>query len=119
MSYQNVSFGPGLSRFADPVSQMEAQFTAKTSKVKLPSAAVTQVVTQDLLVSVPKTITSECSPCATDVVNNSIRVKVTFIRDDAAAITALRTEMNRLLDLAISSANFTAGFVPPVSSTLA
>lgn len=115
--YQATVNGPGSVVFVNPQNEAEARFTAKATKVVLPSKKAVTVVTQELLFTTPKTLAdAECSPCATDVINNSARIKLNFIRGDATAIAALRLEVNRLLDKALASYYFADGFVPPISS---
>lgn len=117
-NYQAVDAVHGNILFVDPNSGHQARFIGKSTKVSLPSKARVDMVSQDILFTVAKDVTSECSPCATDTVNNSVRIKATFIHGDAAALTAMRTEINRLLDKAITDYNFVKGFVPPASATL-
>lgn len=118
MSYQATENKPGMVHFVNPVNGDVAQFTAKVVKVTTPSKATINMVNQDLLVQTRKAVVSECDPCGSGDVNNSVRVKCTFIQADAAQLTAMRVEVNRLMDLAIAQYNFTAGFVPPISATL-
>lgn len=118
MSYQATENKPGMVHFVNPVTGDIAQFTGKVTKVTTPSKSVVSVVNQDLLYQTRKSVVSECDPCGATEVNNSIRIKCTFIQADAAQLTAMRAEVNRLMDLAIAQYNFTVGFVPPLSATL-
>lgn len=117
--YQTTVNSPGSITLVNPQSNAEARFVGKTTKVTLPSKASAQVVTQELLYTVPKSLENECSPCGTEVINNSLRLKLNFIRGDATAIAAMRTEVNRLLDKALADYYFADGFVPPISSNFA
>lgn len=118
MLYQAVDAVHGNILFVNPANGNQARFMGKSTKVTLPSKAAVQVVSQDILYTTVKDVTSECSPCATDTVNNSVRIKATFIHGDTASLDAMRVEINRLLDKAIADYNFAKGFVPPASATL-
>lgn len=69
--------------------------------------------------SVPSAVAS-CNPeaCA-GTINEAVKVEFNIKGGDTASLAGLRSEVNRVLDIALADHNFANGIVPPVSTTFA
>lgn len=116
--YQNVGFETNKSSFVD-VSNVAGPNTVSFSNksVGVPtSVGVTKMVSGHVVLTVPFEV--DCSEqCNGATLNESLRLQWNIRQADIAQLAALRTELNRVLDQAITDYHIGSGLVPPVYAT--
>lgn len=118
-NYINTGFVPGASEYAntaDPRHISTTSFTGKSANVRVGTA--TQRMTSTALTIVePFGVVSCDNQCEVGQLNQSIKVQINAKYGDSQAITSMRAELNRLLDI-WQAANMAYGVVPPVDTNL-
>ena len=115
-NYQNTEAVPGRSVFIDTAQTLPSEVTFTASRRKGNVAGKVVVFDRGAIVLRTDKTTTPCgADCAVEV-TETIRVEFSVL-DGAASLEALRTEINRLLDSAITNYGFSRGLVPPVSAT--
>ena len=118
-AYQNTSVMDGKARFVSISTQgdvTEAIFTSKSTQVPVGQGIKAPMITDTLTVARPKDVACPADSCAKVYVGNNVKINVTAVRGDTAAITALVTEAIRLLT-AWRAMNADYGVLPPATST--
>lgn len=118
-TYINTGFVPGHSEYAETTDVRHvhtAVFAAKSSNVKVASATQRMVSTTLTLVQ-PFGVVACDDACEVGQLNQSIKVQINAKYGDATAITSMRAEINRLLDIWQAN-NLAFGVVPPVDTNL-
>lgn len=118
MSYQNIGFEAQKSIFADVQSNIAGPntivFVNSDKNAPVAGGARVKMVSGHITVNEPFTVGE---PGAQTTLNAS--VKLQWNCQYKGSLTALRAEMNRVLDKAIADYNLTSGLVPPVYATFA
>ena len=118
-NYINTGFVPGASEYAnteDPRHVATTSFTGKSASVRVGTA--TQRMTSAALTIVePFGVVSCDNQCEVGQLNQSIKVQINAKYGDSQAITSMRAELNRLLDIWQAN-NMAYGVVPPVDTNL-
>lgn len=118
-NYINTGFVPGASEYAnteDTRHVSTASFTAKSASVKVGTA--TQRMTSGALTLVKPFGVIACDgECEVGQLNESVKVQINVRYGDLTSLTAMRTEVNRLLDIWQAN-NLAFGVVPPVDTDL-
>lgn len=117
--YFNNGFAPDKSSFVDVDSNVgqvnSLVFTNKSTNV-VTSVGQTKMVSGHISLTVPFKVS--CSEECQDItLNESLRVQWNMRYDSTEALSALRAEVNRVLDEAIASYGLQKGLVPPVFAT--
>lgn len=109
--YQNVAFSGSTSAFVDVNQKREVAFSARRVNSTVAGNPVRFVKASIVLRGEAEAPVcgNECGP----TVAESIKLELSVL-DGAERLTALRGELNRLLDKAISEYNFAKGLTPPV-----
>lgn len=116
-SYQNVSAENGRSKFIriKPDGTLdELYFTAK--RTSLPIGGGSRVNTASAGLTLNSQVNVAPVGEIPQLVGNSVKVTFNILSGDSAALTALRTEINRVLDAAIAQYNLGQGLVPPTAA---
>lgn len=113
--YQNVAFDRNKSTFVevstDAQHQTEASFTSRDVRAKIGSSVI-PMVSGGLTLRKQSDAESCGQDCPVTVVEScSFQFSV---KQGAASLSALRTELNRLFDEAVVEYHLTDGLVPPV-----
>lgn len=119
MPYINQTHGLDKATFVEPrVDGYLSTITVKTkrSDVRLGSSSVAMVSLSALFTD-PLVVTECGSVCPVGVLNETARVELNVRRGDVAKITALRAEVNRVLDTWITEFHAASGVLPPASAT--
>ena len=117
--YQNTSVMDGKARFVSIATNgdvTEAIFTSKSTQVPVGQGIKTPMVTDTLTLARPKDVSCPDASCTKVFVGNNVKINVTAVRGDTAAITAMLTEAIRLLN-AWRAMNADYGILPPATST--
>lgn len=118
MTYQNTGFENQKSIFSDvqsnPVGANVVTFVNATKNAPVAGGARVRMVSGSVSFVSPFLAGEEGSGT---VLHESVKLQWNFRYQNATTLTALRSEMNRVLDKAIAHANLTSGLVPPVSTT--
>lgn len=111
--YQNIGFNTDKSTFIG-VNQPkpEIAFSAKRVNVSLKNG-IAPMVKATVSLRQEKEVTPCGSTCA-ETVMESAQISFSILRGDDASLTALRSELNRLVDAALANYLLTDGRVPPV-----
>lgn len=118
MSYQNVSAENGRSKFikVKPDGTLdELYFTAKRTSLPIGGGVRVNTASAGLTLNSQVNVASEGE--IPTLVGNSVKVTFNIKSGDAAALTALRAEVNRVLDVALAQYNLGQGLVPPTAAT--
>lgn len=118
-AYQNTSVMDGKARFVSLTNEgavTEAIFTSKSTQVAVGQGIKTPMVTDTLTVARSKDVSCPDSLCPNVYVGNNVKINITAVRGDTAAITAMVTEAIRLLN-AWRAMNADYGLLPPATST--
>ena len=118
-TYVNTGFVPGSSNYTaidDPMHVSTLAFNAKASTVKV-NSATQRMVAATLSMVQPFGVTACDDGCEVGQLNQSIKVQINCKYGDANSITAMRAELNRLLDIWQAN-NLAYGVVPPITSDL-
>lgn len=113
--YQNVGFEPNRSSYVDVSNVAGPNTVAFTNKsVAVPtSVGATKMVSGAITVTQPFEV--DCSEqCNGATLNESVKVQWNIRYANLARLTALRAEVNRVLDAAITDYHICEGLVPPV-----
>lgn len=117
--YINTGFVPGASEYADTTDTRHvttASFTAKSASVKVGN--VSQRMTHGALTLVkPFGVTACGDDCEVGQLNESVKVQINVRYGNSTSLTAMRAEINRLLDI-WQAKNLAYGVVPPVDTDL-
>lgn len=103
--------------FVDPSTEGAATFTAKSNVLTVGKTKVTMVNATARLNQPVAVGTPECDPCGQPSVSSGCEIRFNIVKGDAVNLASLRTELNRLVDVAIADYNLLAGLLPPPSST--
>lgn len=116
MSYQNTGFNTGTSTFVDVNQNYEITFASRKVAAKVGAFSVPMVKAAATL-RASSEATACGSECPLPIVES---VKIEFsVTQGAASLEALRAELTRLVDKAISDFHLTDGLVPPVFAAFA
>lgn len=120
VKYQNIGFAADKASFIDAVTNTAGAnsliFANSVKQAPLAGGAKSPMVSGSLTVNIPTSVTVDQ---AVTVLNESLKIQWNFSRGTTASLTALRAEMNRVLDKAIADYNLTMGLVPPVYADFA
>lgn len=118
-NYINTGFVPGASEYANTENSRHVattSFTGKSASVRVGTA--TQRMTSTALTIVePFGVMSGNGQDEVGQLNQSIKVQINAKYGDSQAITNMRVELNRLLDIWQAN-NMAYGVVPPVDTNL-
>lgn len=113
--YQNVAFERNRSAFIDTATTTEATFTARPVTANINGTNV-PMVRGELALRRETLAGASCGVYCPPVIGEMVKLSFS-VEQGAASLGALRTEMNRLFDKAVSDYNLTKGLVPPVYAT--
>lgn len=111
--YQNIGFNTDKSTFIGANEpKPEITFSAKRVNVALKNG-IAPMVKATVSLRQEQAVTPCGSTCAESVME-SAQISFSILRGDDASLTALRSELNRLVDAALANYLLTDGYVPPV-----
>lgn len=119
MPYINQTHGLDKATFVAPREDGYLDtITVKTkrSDVRLGNSSVAMVSLSALFTD-PFAVAECGSACPVGVLNETARVELNVRRGDTGRITALRAEVNRVLDTWITEFHAASGVLPPASAT--
>lgn len=118
-NYINTGFVPGASEYADTSDTKHvASLTLGGKSAVVKVATATQRMTNSSLTLVKPFGVLACdAECEVGQLNESIKVQINVRYGNNDAITAMRAELNRLLDIWQAN-NMAYGVVPPVDTNL-
>lgn len=117
--YVNTGFVPGHSDYvetSDTRHVSTATFTAKSANVRV-STATQRMVSAGLTVVQPFGVAACDDTREVGQLNESIKLQINAKYGDTTAVTRMRAELNRLLDVWMAN-NLAYGVVPPVDTSL-
>lgn len=118
VKYQNIGFSADKAQFIDAVTNSAGPngliFANMVKQAPLAGGAKAQMVSGSLTVNQPTSVVSSES---TTVLNESLKLQWNFTRASTTKLAAMRAELLRCFDEAVTEHNLTMGLVPPVYAT--
>lgn len=105
--------------FVDPSNESAVTFTAKSNVLTIGKTRVAMVNATARLNRPVFVGTPECDPCGQPSVNSGCEVRFNIVKGDAVNLGALRNELLRLIDVALTDYNLSVGLLPPPSADFA
>lgn len=121
MKYINTTRDKTTSDFArvqPSVDGATLHFLVKTARPMIVGTSV-PMVNGTLRLAAPAPVASCDSNACSGEVTESVSIQFNIKAGNVSTLTALRTELNRVLDAAISGYNLADGIVPPATADFA
>lgn len=113
--YQNIAFERNRSAFIDAATTHEVTFDSRTVSANI-NGTIVPMVRGSIALRRETQAQASCGVDCPPIIGESVKLNFS-VEQGAANLSALRTEMNRLFDLAETEYNLTKGLVPPVYAT--